>query len=117
MIRRLPRSTRTDSLFPDTTRCRSRAIADAVAGPVRLAAAEMVPMGGINHHFIGPFAARQDADDIFRRLLADAVGERDRCLQVQRYRPEALAPGGGGQGVEILAGGGDRKSTRLNSSH
>jgi hypothetical protein len=30
-----------------------RAIADVVARPVRIAAAEMIPMGGVDHIFLG----------------------------------------------------------------
>src|SRR3546814_12066955 len=85
------------------------------------------------HIFIRPRLARQDADDVVRRGTADRIVEPEAGLEPERHRPEAFLPGGGGKRGKVLAGGfqdrfghwllypavggGDRKSTRLNSSH
>src|SRR3546814_10180229 len=123
MIRRPPRSTRTDTLFPYTTLFRSprhhphprrawpqqRAalpLVRAGRGDARDPAAD--PDAGPAHRKGGPLMAKQRAD----QLLVD------RGLAESRTRAQAL----------ILAGlafvgdrkhdkAGDRKSTRLNSSH
>src|SRR3546814_15831683 len=103
MIRRPPRSTRTDTLFPYTTLFRSvqRAVADVVAGPVCPAPAQMIPMRGVKHRFVGSGRARQHADDILRHLLADAVLKADRRLQAKRDRTKALLLGRSGQRIQI----------------
>src|SRR3546814_5262696 len=102
MIRRPPRSTRTDTLFPYTTLFRSPGRADAVlfggqhtiAAPLRItavaAADEAVE--------IDRCAAREGQDDIFVE-----VGQVD----VERDVHAA----------DVVIVDEDRKSTRLNSSH
>src|SRR3546814_11713328 len=67
MIRRPPRSTRTDTLFPYTTLFRS----DAVLGEARIGggAGEAVERGLAAHRFLGAPAAEG---------LAPGIGARDR---------------------------------------
>src|SRR3546814_20442539 len=100
MIRRPPRSTRTDTLFPYTTLFRSQA--DRVAGD-RIAEAGMKLLG--------------------HRSAADDVARLDDPYLQTRFRgiegaDEAVVAGTDDEGV---IGFGhetsDRKSTRLNSSH
>jgi hypothetical protein len=43
-----------------------RAVADVVAGRVRGAAPEMVPVRGVQHVLVGPLASRQHADHVLR---------------------------------------------------
>src|SRR3546814_15785966 len=90
MIRRPPRSTRTDTLFPYTTLFRS-------LGPQVLAPAEEVghmAAVGVERPRDGCAAA------------ADVEHERD--PGVGELRPDR---------IERRVGRGDRKSTRLNTSH
>src|SRR3546814_12492732 len=90
MIRRPPRSTRTDTLFPYTTLFRSAAI---------------------------------DGDDeggVGQAVEADGAGQADDMAAIDQPAAEFLLPLA--ELVEmhprgILAQPGDRKSTRLNSSH
>src|SRR3546814_12467562 len=96
MIRRPPRSTRTDTLFPYTTRFRSQhgyGLENAVALEQKLAQGVAgVPLCG--------FARRR------QRLLQNrALGVKGLVLVLV----VVTEPG--------LLGPGDRKSTRLNSSH
>src|SRR3546814_7385479 len=103
MIRRPPRSTRTDTLFPYTTLFRSTAQLDFLRFPlgalpkarVREIAAEL----GLG------VAAKPDSQDIC------FVPDGDYATLVKKLRPEADASG------DIVDEAGDRKSTRLNSSH
>src|SRR3546814_16045441 len=87
MIRRPPRATRTAALFPDTTRFRSQAVAEA-AGQVNQSAAGL------------------------RDLSSEMAGEAERATEAASAlgdRAEATA--------RAADGVADRKSTRLNSSH
>src|SRR3546814_7172584 len=101
MIRRPPRSTRTDTLFPYTTLFRfderlvgvvivhQRALADRAFGVANIESfldADACERGGLSAH------RRDDAVVTFRRLKAEYVVERPLAAR-------------------------DRKSTRLNSSH
>ena len=54
-----------------------RTVADVVAGGVRVAAAEMIPVGGVDHVFVGPRGPGEDADHVLRGLALDHVGEID----------------------------------------
>src|SRR3546814_15670612 len=99
MIRRPPRSTRTDTLFPYTTLFRSRGLADRRRDVV--AAGREIGDRRDAHAAVLQQAARvgdeagPDADGGYRlRRQGGALAER-------RYRGLAV----------------DRKSTRLNSSH
>src|SRR3546814_17589407 len=99
MIRRPPRSTRTDTLFPYTTRFRS---------------------AGFLEDAVDPF--------LLGLFLHQAGAGHDHGIDAVRH-PAALGDGGGGAHVLDAAVGagadedlvdldiGDRKSTRLNSSH
>src|SRR3546814_14580711 len=103
MLRRPPRSTRTDTLFPYTTLFRSHDL-DAVAlGP------DFTADGG-GRRILGKLRRRPLRLRLVRvvrlRGLQGRVVQRGAVLRADRQR---LA----GQGV----GEGDRKSTRLNSSH
>src|SRR3546814_6390623 len=101
MIRRPPRSTRTDTLFPYTTLFRSAHGADGLAGiatddrpgAVEHALDHAVVDGGLH------FAQRA-------ALFADRKTVAERRVAVLRQRGSRR-----GQGQR------DRKSTRLNSSH
>src|SRR3546814_20134264 len=97
MIRRPPRSTRTDTLFPYTTLFRS---ADHLA---------VVPDGLVAHHF-GIIGVDDEGDEaqLGARLLLlqhGVAADEGVLLQVD----EAVEP--------RLGRRVDRKSTRLNSSH
>src|SRR3546814_18841684 len=85
MIRRPPRSTRTDTLFPYTTLFRS----------------------GVNLG-LAMFAANVGAWPIIDDIVAE--GQKIYLALKRAPFPVVAAPSG-------LALGGDRKSTRLNSSH
>src|SRR3546814_8781662 len=110
MIRRPPRSTRTDTLFPYTTLFRSRHLQRLAV--VALAVA----------HVAGDVDIRQEVHLDLQHAVAltglappalDVEGEAPRLVSARlRFRQagEPVADVGEGAGV-------DRKSTRLNSSH
>src|SRR3546814_1527912 len=117
MIRRPPRSTRTDTLFPYTTLFRSGAPVD-----LQLAQAELLPLfqGGEVHvgkrdgalHLVGPVAGQEDDGAVG----VDAVDRIDPAAVCARVGEQAQHRGL----VRVLHGAGgplDRKSTRLNASH
>src|SRR3546814_11576665 len=99
MVRRPPRSTRTDTLFPYTTLFRSQdVLAEAIQG--------------------NPGVARQPVvDDLFlvfhdhSLLQGDSFRPGTALPQVRAPLTGCSAPAFG------VASPGDRKSTRLNSSH
>src|SRR3546814_11519775 len=92
MIRRPPRSTRTDTLFPYTTLFRSDARVQWVDA-VGLGVGGDVQQPGLR-------------GDLAEARFAGLVVEIDRGVREQRR-----------QLLDLLLGPGDRKSTRLNSSH
>src|SRR3546814_14822770 len=99
MIRRPPRSTRTDTLFPYTTLFRSLAVR-----PNPLQAAEQA---------VHPGKLPVQVGHGLRHVLAVVAQPDPHRGQVDRGEPLAAqnaAAAGGGEA-------GDRKSTRLNSSH
>src|SRR3546814_7360576 len=106
MIRRPPRSTRTDPLFPYTTLFRSHAGGEV--GEIRRRVAVSMQLlrprkRGFEHAFI----AHAGAAAVFGELaLVD--GEREGARDPDDHRGALLRE---------LAQDGDRKSTRLNSSH
>src|SRR3546814_7627231 len=111
MIRRPPRSTRTDTLFPYTTLFRSLVVEeDSVAGvhPVGLAIVHGDPVGIELRDGIG--AARVERRGLaLRHFLHEAVqfggaGLVEPGLVAHAQQPDRLEQA-------------DRKSTRLNSSH
>src|SRR3546814_5214649 len=121
MIRRPPRSTRTDTLFPYTTLFRSRAYAlrGPLVFPVRLVLPAPETKDGspaaTRWCFQGHHTSLSRRSP--RRTMLSLV------LPAGATRPEGLRPVDNGSRFREyrLAGGGtrrqDRKSTRLNSSH
>src|SRR3546814_2228872 len=113
MIRRPPRSTRTDTLFPYTTLFRSdgvdRRIEIIVQAVERLAnRLPHHPARGEIRYLLG-----QRRDSTLHRRRGDKVleiGAVARFAVVREERPER-------DGGRRLPYRGDRKSTRLNSSH
>ncbi len=67
-----------------------RAVADIVALVVRRAAAEMVPVGRVDHIFVRPFGPGQNADHVLRRIAAHRIVEGGRDCEAQRHGFEAL---------------------------
>src|SRR3546814_7877261 len=102
MIRRPPRSTRTDTLFPYTTLFRSHA-------EVQSSAADVFPVQPRVRHVIAG-----KLDPILRRELTGMIkiSPHGQCSihRTDRQRPTPRHRAG-------KFGGGDRKSTRLKSSH
>src|SRR3546814_10885084 len=115
MLRRPPRSTRTDTLFPDTTLFRSRDHAHERFHRGRHGGGCRVP----------PYRRRSRAASIFRSLVAVQLQSRSglhaaahqgcggRAAWLE-WRREGLALAISLQGIAHLV---DRKSTSLNSSH
>src|SRR3546814_1931349 len=107
MIRRPPRSTRTDTRFPYTTLFRSLVLeaqfveAAAALGRVALERRLRGLARRVGWHVVGVVEAADDVGPV-----GVAVFERHQHLLADARRHEA-AP----------LGAGDRKSTRLNSSH
>src|SRR3546814_2293532 len=108
MIRRPPRSTRTDTLFPYTTLFRSEGLGVIMVAEVRL---QLVGQEFLDLLGLLARAAERDVlqPDIFE--AGDLVGE----LFGQEFAQEV------GEAVlrraDEIPGRRDRKSTRLNSSH
>src|SRR3546814_8410876 len=125
MIRRPPRSTRTDTLFPYTTLFRSPAGADRAS---RLRAGRFDPDGRARASH-DSLRAQPDLPEEAARAAARARRPAVRELDARRLdHPEPLLslleaalPARGGAPARALAPlarrGLDRKSTRLNSSH
>src|SRR3546814_8181439 len=105
MIRRPPRSTRTDTLFPYTTLFRS----DLSAKP-RCAGPGIAFERGDRGVLV-----LDHAGDGAERTVGDVP--RDRAPELPRRDAPRLAIGTGRDDRHIGAAEGDRKSTRLNSSH
>src|SRR3546814_19928704 len=101
MIRRPPRSTRTDTLFPYTTLFRS-----------------VHPLDNVGQHMLdhGRMAAHHGELQGAARLLAHREADRFGFADRRIMRADDLRPAGDDAGLDEaeLA---DRKSTRLNSSH
>src|SRR3546814_14032335 len=103
MLRRPPRPTRTDSIFPYTTLFRSGAVLDPAGDGVSGVALEVHPHGGPAGAL--PLAtATSGSGGAFH--LDVPPGEYVLRALPPKDDPELLAP------AEV-----DRKSTRLNSSH
>src|SRR3546814_9793926 len=117
MIRRPPRSTRTDTLFPYTTLFRSRLL--AAVRPAAIAEAQGMAMLAV--------ADRRRIVDRDVLQVAVEVGQRDEHLQRLAGRHQRGAGLlGVAHGIEaghqlahqmLAVERRDRKSTRLNSSH
>src|SRR3546814_15446255 len=82
MIRRPPRSTRTDTLFPYTTLFRSTAVHDVSDGGLLIAVAEMALAGNIG-------ATLEGVTDAFT-----AFGEDQARYIVTSHNPEAIEAAG-----------------------
>src|SRR3546814_1890929 len=109
MIRRPPRSTRTDTLFPYTTLFRSL--------PQR--GAEITRSGGGGPEGAGALALRGCSfTGIHKAVGIEIDPAADRRTSVARGdAPRARRGAAEARGVAERPGCGDRKSTRLNSSH
>src|SRR3546814_16383231 len=98
MVRPPPISTRTDTLFPYTTLCRSHDIGSAGAAPSQFF--EVVRRIEIQRERVAVQHTRLQLGDAGgRQMAAEAVAAEARCQRVG-WRTQQ-----------------DRKSTRLNSSH
>src|SRR3546814_5983435 len=124
MIRRPPRSTRTDTLCPYTTLFRSGGDGDGASGD-RGASRECGllsnPLQGdaqrdpVTHEI----PARRGPETVLvARLIfgIEAKARREAVAGAQRGAPDAVAPVDVLETVALVAEAGDRKSTRLNSS-
>src|SRR3546814_6710606 len=109
MIRRPPRSTRTDTLFPYTTLFRSRSASDSALGGSRLvfpAGPTTVVRPGVTYVFRNDGYATVDA-----RLGYEGP---DGAWRVMVWGKNILNEY---YWTAVIPSGEDRKSTRLNSSH
>src|SRR3546814_7136020 len=114
MIRRPPRSTRTDTLFPYTTLFRSdRRLRQDRRAEVELRVAEPEAEGPERGRFVEQIAAMRARLVIVEdRELTDVARDGDGQLAAGIDAPEQRV----GDGIALLLAG-DRKSIRLNSSH
>src|SRR3546814_14571287 len=114
MIRRPPGSTRTDTLFPYTTLFRSLGvlrIVDGVGAAIEAARLEPAVRGHVAHHVVAECLLQAHRRGDGRPVVLGAEG--DGFIE----RAERCAPERAGAAVVLLLVAGDRKSTRLNSSH
>src|SRR3546814_3301489 len=95
-IRRPPRSTRTDTLFPYTTLFRTRDVARAITGTIT----GTVPLPGSARDLHARLRPSQPSPAIRHNRGRGTVSDGDRL-----------------RSDDSTDQGGDRKSTRLNSSH
>src|SRR3546814_5518764 len=110
MIRRPPRSTRTDTLFPYTTLFRSGGA--AAVGPAKHLDDETLWPA---YRRVMPQGAATQARSLHDRKEADHLRRIDEsCARQAAVASDAVIAATGQQGVDEE---GDRKSTRLNSSH
>src|SRR3546814_6624274 len=113
MIRRPPRSTRTDTLFPYTTLFRSDQYVVAVDDDGDIVHAE-------DRHALAPGADEVAAAVVEERVAGDRIvcgvlfGERMDCVPAAEVGPPHRD---GHDRDAIVLFHPDRKSTRLNSSH
>src|SRR3546814_3668083 len=107
MIRRPPRSTRTDTLFPYTTRFRSHL---APYDYTKISLLERYKPPSLAHWFGTDNFGR----DVLSRVM---VGARATILSALAATALATIAGSLIGTTSAFVGGKDRKSTRLNSSH
>src|SRR3546814_7017139 len=114
MIRRPPRSTRTDTLFPYTTLFRSdpQQVGDVAAGHRDRVADHLgLTIADVLQHHEGPPRAFELVE---QALLVPGLGTEELVLELR----DGLEIGDHGRpDAHETAFGRDRKSTRLNSSH
>src|SRR3546814_11184267 len=114
MIRRPPRSTRTDTLFPSTPLFRSRRIPHA-RGRLACNPRDRARRDRRAHELV-PVTFRQAGEIELHRSIALAARycalRRGVDRQAEHVGPRIMA-----DHVEIIFAAQDRKSTRLNSSH
>src|SRR3546814_2075086 len=118
MIRRPPRSTRTDTLFPYTTLFRSNRVAwtlpQRTRDPRRRSHVRVVPvhdplrLGG---------GTRGESDSSDSTRVQSATRELPVLRNAPRRRQRFEPAGAHAMHDDMLQGWEDRKSTRLNSSH
>src|SRR3546814_17146128 len=111
MIRRPPRSTRTDTLFPYTTLFRSWALLDAGAGAVVEADERGADLGGEVHHLVdllGEHLAEGAAEHSevlaeYEHLAAvDRAPAGDHAVGVGALLQTAVVGAGAGEQVELV---------------
>src|SRR3546814_9637839 len=122
MLRRPPRSTRTDTLFPSTTLFRSRARA-ARAQPVHcrdgVIGRSIHHAHGIESRWIGFFGGRGVCRSIRhsnRHRIQAWLGSPVKWADLKLYRLWYIWAGRRTD-VDVMSYSEDRKSPRLNSSH
>src|SRR3546814_5228578 len=112
MIRRPPRSTRTDTLFPYTTLFRSKRVVDGVHAAGGLIVPQLWHMGVIRQEGTGP---HPDAPSL---RPSGSWGPTDKAMMPPEYLERMsmpTTPMTENEIADVIAA--DRKSTRLNSSH
>src|SRR3546814_14997576 len=114
MIRRPPRSTRTDTLFPYTTLFRSLAAVALVLGEIEgvVHRPRGMAFGDVEGGEIVPVVLDLGAGGDCKAKVGEDFGEFVHHL-ADRVDAALRARGDGKGDVDLL----DRKSTRLNSSH
>src|SRR3546814_9179982 len=115
MIRRPPRSTRTDTLFPYTTLFRSDQPATTEAAVTFIVCGQLVDTSVIPERL----APLVEAGIMPAKMVPEwEIPARDLYMEYpQRRRDEAVRTATFGAAAMIYAARSDRKSTRLNSSH
>src|SRR3546814_19796952 len=109
MIRRPPRSTRTDTLFPYTTLFRSPGFADGGPVPGRLSMPS-ISNAALQRGGSGGLTVIVNANDA---VLSETV----RQWVAEGVAQASVRGAVGGKALAMQESGKDRKSTRLNSSH
>src|SRR3546814_4601698 len=128
MIRRPPRSTRTDTLFPYTTLFRSLDVRDGLhevqAGDLEDRtdeAAHRLFMETFHHWHTGNLGARipggETGYDVLERYVPVVNALREEFLEGSRDGGDIVVVSHGAAIRLVAAQLADRKSTRLNSSH
>src|SRR3546814_8800313 len=133
MIRRPPRSTRTDTLFPYTTLFRSSCFAHEWPSGCRLRGAALIPAAESNtlayivcdpktshvtDYIVRVAGHTPDNWTVWPVVAMAAISQFEQCpaQSLKRFGIAAQFLGAGdGEGLDL--GAGDRKSTRMNSSH
>src|SRR3546814_7141293 len=107
MIRRPPRSTRTDTLFPYTTLFRSYSLGTPNGVKVTVMLEELLAAGHRGAEYDAWLIRINDGDQFSSGFVAANPNSKIPAL-VDRSGPEP---------IRVFESGADRKSTRLNSNH